>query len=244
MITSKSNEIIKKCIQIKQKKYSKETKLCFVESIKLVRELSSKGLIDIVLVIEDKYELCKNFTANRIELISIDIAKYLSDTVTTDGVFGICLIPNSNNLDSSRCLLLDRIQDPSNLGAIIRSASAFGFTSIYAIDSVYPYSFKSIRSSMGNIFNVNYFDVSIDDFMAIKNDKNLKLYVADMDGEEIQSIDCGKDNICVVIGNEGQGVDSNITSICDKVLSIPMQNNVESLNASVSAGIIMYLLRK
>lgn len=243
MITSKSNELIKKCLQIKQKKYSKQLGLCLVESLKLVKELDEKGLTQTILVVESKYNLFSN-SKTRVEIVSDTVASLLSDAVTTDGVFAICKILNSSNIDYSKCIILDRIQDPTNIGAILRSACAFGYNTIFAIDSVYPYSFKSIRSSMGNIFNVNYIDIKLDDLIKLKSLHNIDFVVADMNGEDLSSFqkDSNK-NIAIVIGNEGQGVSDEILKVSDKIVSIPMQNDVESLNASVSAGIIMYVLK-
>jgi len=240
MITSKSNELIKKCFQIKQKKYSKKEGLCLIESIKLVRELSNKGLIDTILVIEDKFSKVNNFSCADIQIISNSIASYLSDAMTTDGVFGICRIPTTSNINYNRCLVLDKIQDPTNLGAIIRSACAFGYNTIYAIDSVYPYSFKSIRSSMGHIFNINYIETNLQSLLDIKRDKNINFYVADMDGELVDKICLSEEsNLAIIIGNEGQGVSSSFMENSTTKIMIPMTRNLESLNASVSGAIIM-----
>ena len=243
MITSKSNDLIKQCLQIKQKKYSKELGLCLVESLKLVRELNDKGLIETILVLESKLDSFKN-SKTKIEVISDSIAKYLADTVTTDGVFGICKIMESSGNSFDRCLVLDRIQDPSNLGAIIRSACAFGFKTIFSINSVYPYSYKVIRSSMGYVFDVNIIDVSYEELKNFKTQNNITLLSADMDGQDIAEVKLQKSsNMAIIIGNEGSGVSDEVVALSDMVVSIPMSNNVESLNASVSAGIMMYLLK-
>lgn len=243
MITSKSNDLIKQCLQIKQKKYSKELGLCLVESLKLVRELEEKGLIEKVLVVDSKVSNFKN-SKTKIEVISDSIANYLADTVTTDGVFGVCRIIESSNVQFERCLVLDRIQDPSNLGAIIRSACAFGFTTIFSINSVYPYSYKVIRSSMGYVFDMNIIDVSYETLVDYKSRYNLTFLSADMDGQDVGKVKLRKDSkIAIIIGNEGSGVSDEVLALSDKVVSIPMDNDVESLNASVSAGIMMYLLK-
>ena len=244
MITSKNNEIIKQCIQIKQKKYSRQLGLCLIETQKLVNELLKKGLITIVLCVERKLEELKNFKDVKVEIISEQIAKYISDSSTPDGVLGICKIPDIDAIDYKKCLILDRIQDPANLGAIIRSACAFGYNTIISIDSVYPYSYKAIRSSMGNIFNINYIESNIDKTTELKKSNDINIFVADMYGENIDTIQLDKNkNKAIVIGNEGQGVSDDLRRLADKTVSIPMSENVESLNASVSAGIIMYLLK-
>ena len=246
MITSKNNELIKKCSKIKEKKYSKAEGLCLVQSIKIVSQLYLKGYITDILVTEDKYDLVKLYTKAKVEVISDAIANDLSDAVTHDGVFAICKIPvkNTNEIDVSRCLVLDKLQDPSNLGSIIRSAYAFGFTTIFAIDSVYPFSYKGIRSSMGYIFDIDFIDIDYTQFNCLKRDKNITLLTADMDGEIVDNDYVFDGNLAIVIGNEGNGVSKQMLEISDKVVSIPMQNDVESLNASVSAGILMYLLKK
>ncbi len=243
MITSKTNELIKKCIQIKQKKYSKLERLCLVESIKLVRELASKKLLTTILVTNDKFSQVKDLGV-KIETISESIASYISDTVTTDGVFAICKVPNSEIKEFNRCLILDRIQDPSNLGAILRSAVAFGFKTIFTLNSVYPYSCKAIRSSMGYVFDVNFLEVDINSLKSIKSKNNLTILSANMNGDLIENVEVNEvGNLAIIIGNEGQGVDKALSQLSDKTISIEMKNNVESLNASVSAGILMYYLR-
>ena len=242
MVTSKDNELIKKCIDLQNKKYSRLENKCLVESVKLVKEVYEKGLVEVVLVTKQKLELVSNFKC-KIEIINDKLAKHISSTVTTDGVFAIAKLPNSNQVNYKKCLVLDRIQDPSNLGAIIRSACAFGFDTIFTINSVYPFTPKAIRSSMGYVFNVNFVEVDYNKLEEIKSNNNIKFYAADMGGEIIDDIQLGSENIALIIGNEGQGIDKDLRKIADEIVAIPMQNNVESLNASVSASIIMYFLR-
>lgn len=242
MITSKDNELIKKCIRLQSKKYSRELSQCLVETVKLVKELYNKNLVDTVLVVKSKYDLVSSLNC-RIEVIDDRLAKIISSTVTTDGVFAICKIPENKSVTYKKCLVLDRIQDPSNMGAIVRTACAFGFDTIFTIDSVYPYSAKTIRSSMGYVFTVNFVDVDYVQLERIKKENNILFYAADMDGEIIDNIVVDNENIAVIIGNEGQGVSKELRVVADKTVAIPMKNNVESLNASVSASIIMYFLR-
>lgn len=244
MITSRDNDLIKLCNKIKQKKYSKNEGLCLVETIKIINQLYLKGKLTHILVTEDKYDLVKGYKKCNVITISRGIAEYLSDTVNTDGIFGICKITPNEKQDYSRCIVLDGVQDPSNLGAIIRSAYAFGFKTIFAINSVYPYSYKGIRSSMGYIFDINYIDLNLNQLIEYKNKYNISLVSADMSGELLDDFEPKNDNIALVIGNEGQGVSREIMTLSDSTIRIPMDNDVESLNASVSAGIIMYNLRK
>lgn len=242
MITSRDNKLIKYCIQVKDKKFSKIEKVCLVETYKIVNELVHKGLLIKIFCVQEKHKLFENLSVP-VEIISDSIAKYLSDTITTDGVFALCKISNEEKV-SKRMLILDNIQDPTNVGAIIRSACAFGFDQIYAIDSAYPYTPKCIRCSMGQIFNVNYNICNYEDLNRLKTDNNIKFVCADMNGIELDKFNHKQEKLAIIIGNEGQGVSDNLRDNSEYFLSIPMQNGVESLNASISASIIMYYLRK
>ena len=119
-----------------------------------------------------------------------------------------------------------------------------GYDNIYLVDSVYPYSYKVVRSSMGYVFDINLIYVSYDELSKLKETDNFKIIVADMDGKDLSSVCKIQDNYAIVIGNEGNGISSTMLDMADMVVSIPMQNGVESLNASVSASIIMYKLNE
>lgn len=243
MITSRSNEIIKYAIKIKDKKYSRNEKKCLVESAKLVRELYSQGIVETILVDNEKIDKVSDLRGAIMETISKDIVAYLSDAMTSDGIFAICRIPCKKADNFRRCIVLDGIQDPSNMGAIIRSARAFGFNTILALNCVYPYTYKGIRASMGQIFSVDFIDVTIEQLLTLKDEYKIQLVVADMNGEDISTFQISNINCGIIIGNEGNGVSKDLREIADRVVSIPMNDGVESLNASVSAGIIMYLLK-
>lgn len=242
MITSKDNDLIKYCKQIKDKKYSKENNECLVETYKIVSELLSKNLIKEILVTPNKSNLFDS-SKIKINVISDNIARFLSDAINNDGVFGVAYIPKYQNKISKKSIILDGLQDPSNIGAIIRSARAFGFDRIFAVDTVYPYTFKCIRSSMSYIFDIDYKSITISELIDIKKTQNIKFICADMHGENLDNVNFPSENFAIIIGNEGHGVSKELKNLADYTLSIPMQNNVESLNASVSASILMYTLK-
>ena len=244
MITSKDNKLIKYCIQVKDKKISRKENVCLVETYKIVREMLERNLVIKIICTELKFKLFSNMSGVQIEKISSNIADFLSDTKTTDGVFALCKIPETSEKLSDRIVVLDNIQDPSNMGAIVRSACAFGYDTILSVNSVYPYSYKCIRSSMGHIFNVNFIETDYENLQKIKTKNNIKFICADMSGENLDNFHSKDEKIAVIIGNEGQGVSKEIENLSDYIICIPMKNSVESLNASVSASIIMYYLKK
>ncbi len=244
LITSKQNDIIKYANSIKEPKYVKKYGECLVESEKVVKELVGKGLISTILVdVEklDKYNyILKSFTGKIYEINS-NISKYLTDSITDSGIFGFVKINECKEVIGDKILVLDNLQDPSNLGAIIRSAMAFNFKSIIMLGGVYPYSAKVIRSSMSYVFNINIISYNYPQLVDFLEKNNYNLVCADMSGEDLKTFNAPK-KLALVIGNEGNGVSPELRQLANSTVKVPMNNGVESLNASVSASIIMYKL--
>lgn len=247
-ITSVINPTVKFTISLKNKKEIIANNLCFVESEKIVFDLINNGQKLTRLFIEEnkleKYaELISKFE-NQTYKISEQVAKKLSDTVTNAGIFAIFEIPKKQEFDfNENFLVIDNLQDPSNLGSIIRSAMAFGFKNIISLNSVYPYIPKVIRSSMGYVFNINIINSSLEELSKQKKLKNFNLISANLNGINISELKIN--NVFgLIIGNEGNGIGKNLQALSDVTVTIPMQNNVESLNAAVSASILMYSLNK
>lgn len=245
IITSKSNPIIKYAQSIKEKKHSQNHGECIVESEKVIHDLIvGKNKVTTLLVASDKvakFEYLVKMHTGKTYYVSPELCKLLGETVTPSGVFAFVQIPK-NILSRQNFLVLENIQDPSNLGAILRSAKAFGYDDIIMLGGVYPYSPKVIRASMGYVFDANIVDMTIEELSEYIRMHNFMLYCADMDGFDVANTPSTSCKYGIAFGNEGNGVSLALKSICNSVVTIPMQNNVESLNVSVSAGIIMYNL--
>ncbi len=158
----------------------------------------------------------------------------------------VCIIeytPHIVEKPKTNYLIIDGLQDPGNVGSLIRTAAACGFDYVYLIDSVKVTNSKLIRSSVGTIFNVKVFELSRKQFIEKIKEWHLKLLKADMNGTNIFRFN-NTEQIGVVVGNEGQGVSKEISDLCCMSISIPMKNNVESLNAAISGSIIMYEISK
>lgn len=247
IIESKDNKIIKYAKQIQDKKYAELFGECFLETEKIVFDSLNKLEIKTILISQSSFnkykERLKGFE-NKIFQIADNLSKGLSKTESGANIFAIAKI-KKNELDLSKnIVVLENLQDPSNLGAIIRSALAFDFKNIIAINSCFAYSSKVIRSSMSYVFDINYVEMSFDEFKEFKEKNKVCLYVADMGGENINKVKNIAKPIAFVVGNEGKGVSKEMKAMADKIVAIPMKNDVESLNASVSASIIMNLLNK
>lgn len=172
--------------------------------------------------------------------VTKEVFKYLSEEMTPQNVMAILEREIDLGIEpEGNYLVLDRIADPGNMGTIIRSATAFGFKDIYLINCVDPYNGKVVRSSMSGIFFVRLHKV---EERSILNYCKGTLIVADMDGESIEDLSIGG-QVGLVIGNEANGVSDFLINNCNKVVSIPMNNNIESLNAAVAASIMMFELK-
>ena len=242
LIESKDNKIIKYIIKLQDVKYSIIENKTLVESPKLIIDLINNGIeIDYILIssdIKDKY-LDYGFDKYKIIEITPKLAKLVSNTETTTGVFAVVSIPKNKKLNSNY-LVLDNLQDPSNLGAILRSAVAFNFKNVILINSCYPYSMKVSRSSMGNNFKCNLIKMQIEELFKFIKEDNIHLISCDINGNDIKNSRPTKNNFAIIIGNEGRGISKELKDASNEIIKIPMDVTVESLNASVSAGIIMY----
>lgn len=236
--SSKQNPKIKEIASLKEKKYRQKLGLYLVEGIKSVAEAirMQKDVVKIV-VAEDKLG---NFVDFKGEIITVtnDVFNYLSDEVTPQGVMAVIKIPSlTPKVPTGNCLLLDGVSDPGNLGAIIRSANAFGFKDIYLVNSVDAFSSKVVRASMSGIFSVNIYNGSYDECLQAL--KGYQIIVADMDGEDVNSF-IPPNKFVLVMGNEGNGVSAYLKGLASKTLSIPMRKECESLNVAVASAIIMF----
>lgn len=237
-IESLNNEKVKKWSQLKEKKYRDKTNLFLIEGDHLVNEALKKGVVKEIIALNNIYEI-PNLPFYE---VTPSIMKKLSSQVSSSEVMAVCeKIPNLPV--KGHVCLLDNIQDPGNLGTIIRSALAFNIdTIILSLDTVDLYNEKVIRASEGMIFHLNF--IKSDLITAIKDLKkdNYQIYGTNVrNGTSLKSIDfCEKSGI--IIGNEGQGMNDELTPLCDQLINIPLSKNCESLNASIAASIIFYEL--
>lgn len=242
MIISKQNALIKEIKSLSDKKFRDRLGVFVVEGIKPVKELAELGLKVRNVVVTEKGALSIANLNFATEMVSDEVFNYISEEKSPQGVLAVVYKPqNQIKAPTSRCLLLDGVSDPSNVGAIIRTAAAAGYNQVYMTnDSADAYSNKAVRASMTGVIRIDVMRADIDQLLDVIN---LPLYVADMHGIDVGLAKPNSD-FCLVIGNEGRGVSKKILDRSHFTVSIPMQNGVESLNAAVSAGILMYSLNK
>lgn len=241
-ITSSQNEWLKSVAKLKDRKECAKRGLCLVETYKIVKECLNKGIVTEIILTRTQYQKHGELY-QKLTVIEDNLGAKLSSTNATDGIFAIVTIPERKNVSSDKILVLDHLQDPSNLGAIIRTAYACDYETIYLLGSVYPYSAKVVRSSMGYVFDITLQEVTITDIKEQK-EQGYACLCADMNGENVFTSKAMPKKHMLIIGNEGHGISEELRQLVDRTLSIPMANRVESLNASVSAGIMMYQINQ
>lgn len=243
IITSISNRIFKHITKLKQKKYRDESGEFYIEGIRNVFDTFSAHPESVRTIVfgESAYaEHGERFAESSCEICVMTDAliKKLSDTENSQGVISVNRKPQYVFPTGNRCLLLDRVRDPGNVGTILRTAVACGY-SVVLNDCADVYSPKVIRSGMSALLKC---ELGADIPHTELKNNGYELIAADMGGEDLFDTAMPRGKYCIVIGNEANGVSKDILSDCDRVISIP-QSNIESLNAAVAAGIMMYTMR-
>lgn len=242
-ITSLSNSIIQQVKKLKDKKERDLLGQFIVEGANIIKDLPDSVSVQYLFVEKSKLDtysdIIKKYDQDKICVVSDKVMKALSDTQTPCGLLCTAIKPKSN-FDGGNVVILDRVSDPGNFGTIIRTCVACGIKTIFAIDTVDPYSMKVVRSSMGGIFRVN---IVLDSFENIYKKLNgYNLITLDMGGENIYSTKNVKSPFALIVGNEAHGVSSEIKNSCTTTLSLPMIGDIESLNAAVSLSVALYHL--
>lgn len=238
MITSTSNELIVSLSKLQMKKYRDRENKFLVPTPKLIKEAINAGFSPSLILCEQDFD-AKVFSRFKTEIVGENVMKKVCGDYYSQGCVAVFDLNRKDSERGGNFIVLDRIQDPSNVGAILRSALGANFLDVYLIDCADIYDLKTLRSSMGSIFNLNIFKVSEEELINRLEKKGKKLVCLDMKGENIftSSFD---DTYGFVVGNEGRGVSDNLKKYCNKIVSIPMNEKLESLNAAVSASIVMY----
>ena len=248
MISSTSNKKIKYVIALTKKaSLRKERGLFVVEGIKMFMEIPDEDLVE-VYASESFYNTCpieakiKMRPADH-EIVTDTVFAYMSDTKTPQGVLAVVKMKKHDRLSGDAFLILDRIQDPGNMGTILRTAEAAGIDGILMNEeTVDIYNPKVVRSTMGAIFRVPF--MYTDDLPGAIKDLGAVVYAAHLKGEKNYDEEDYSGTTAFIIGNESAGISDEITACADRLIRIPMKGKTESLNASVAAAVLMYELAR
>ena len=244
LITSLDNEKIKKYIKLKEKKYRDLYQQFIVEGEHLVIEAYRSGLLEEILIDQDEVTV---LNAPTITYVTKEILAKLSTLETPTHIVGICKKKEENQELGNKLLLLDRIQDPGNLGTIIRSSKAFGVdTVVLGEGCVDLYNDKVIRSTQGIGFHMNIVSRNLKELISELKEQDIPIYGTKVEyGEDIRTLTSrDKERYALIMGNEGRGVNPEILDLCDKYIYIKLNSDVESLNVAIASSILLYELSR
>ena len=240
-IKSINNELIKKVSKLKDKKYRDIENRFLVEGYHLVN--MAKDYIEMLFVSNEKdYDLFEGVSCY---LVNDAVIKKLAQTLNPQGIIGVCRKIEEENICSDNVIMLDNIQDPGNLGTLIRSALAFNCHDIIlGNDTVDVYNDKVIRSSQGAIFKVNIMCRDLITEVSNLKEKGYQVFgTALVNGIDIDKVRFGKKN-AIILGNEGSGVKKQLLELTDGNIYLKMNKEIDSLNVGVAGSIIMYEITK
>ena len=254
-VTSKDNQWVKEWRRLNDSaKYRRETGLFAIEGARLCGDAMRSGVtLQAVLYTASALAVYGSVvepllaSADTVVEISPELSRHMSDTINPQGVFCIAkMLDNSLIIDKINIIgtysALEDIQDPGNMGTIIRTANGAGYNEVYLTsDCVDPYSPKSVRASMSGVFFTRIYQADRESLLGALQD--IPVIVADMGGQNVFTF-TAPTRFALVIGNEANGVSASMRKRATHIVKIPMQATQESLNAGVSAGILAYVLKK
>ncbi|KAA1039925.1 RNA methyltransferase [Macrococcus equipercicus] len=240
LIESVQNTRIKNIAKLHTRKDRKKAQQFLVEGYHLVEEAVKSGLeVETILSVnpDDISEEMVEASKEQYQ-ITFKIAEKLSQTESPQGIYAVCNMPQHELADFKQLVYLDRIQDPGNVGTIIRTADAAGLDGVViSKGTVDIYNDKVLRASQGSVFHLPVIEA---DFSEVKEDFLGKVFGTSLKDAKNYKDAAVPESFMIVLGNEGQGVDEEILAAADENLYVPIYGQAESLNVGVCAGILMY----
>lgn len=247
-IRSKDNKIWKRCEQLTMRKYRDRSGLYLIEGENLLDEaIRNHVRIETVLVREDCQKALPPAAADKAFLLDAKLFDKLAQTVTSQGILAVVAKAEVRKEDfiglpGSNFIVLDRLQDPGNIGTILRTADAAGYRlAILMKGTADVYAPKVVRAATGSLFRMPVVSMaSTEELVEFTRAAGKKLTATCLDAQRCYYDEDLTHDIALVIGNEGSGVAPALIESSELRIKIPMQGNIESLNAAVAAGVLMY----
>lgn len=248
-ITSKQNTRIRNVKRLQQKKYRDAEKSFYIEGVRLVEEALISSSVECLFfsqrLLADKRgtQLIKNAQTQNIATFACtdDVLAEITETVHSQGVVAVVKKTDYESLPQGTLVVADSLQDPGNMGTLLRTALAAGVKGLYIVEgSVDLYNPKVLRSSMGAIFHLPHLILPREEILQRLIQQQVTIVVADLvEAEDFNTVEY-PENLALVIGNEAHGLHERFRKQADLRVKIPLVGPVESLNASVAAGVLLY----
>ncbi|WP_205948474.1 TrmH family RNA methyltransferase [Pueribacillus theae] len=238
------NDRVKKWKKLLTRKGREKERLFLVEGHHLIEEALKEKIVKTIIIDEEK-EVPKEWTVNEKEIVRVskNVFKEISETETPQGVIAVCDMLKQQKLtyDQGKYLLIDRVQDPGNVGTMIRTADSAGFDAVILGKGCADlYNGKTIRATQGSLFHMPVYQHILEEIVNGLKINSVKVYGSALKGaRDYRSVE-KTDSFGLLVGNEGEGVQEQLLAMCDEKVSIPIFGQAESLNVAVAAGILMY----
>ena len=239
--TAINNSKIKRIKQLTKKKYRDQSNCFLVEGKNLILEAYKTGYLE-ELIVENGEQFKLPIKTN---YVTKEIMKSISTLDTSSKIIGICCKKQDNKIEGKRILMVDQVQEPGNLGAIIRSALAFNIkTIILNKNTVDLYNEKVIRATQGMLFYLNIFVSDFKEEIPNLRNKGFKIIGTETkNGKDIKKL-VKNEKFAIIVGNEGSGLSKDVKELCDECIYININSQCESLNVAIATSIILYELDK
>ena len=246
LITSMQNDQIKQIKKLQKAKERKKKQQFLIEGIHLVEEAHESGWPIEQLLIAEGFSLPDWLQGYAYQQVSNNVFAQISETKTPQGVLAVLKMqPLRFPEAAKRLLICDSVQDPGNLGTMIRTADAAGFDAVLCSDgTVDMYNDKTIRSTQGSLFHIPVISVDLQETLSKMKEMGFHIWAAALRNSVSYDQAQKADKLAIVVGNEGAGIQETVIEQADEVVKIPIFGKAESLNVSVAAGILMYEAKK
>ena len=235
-INSTENSRIVKYAKLKQKKYRDLYQLFIVEEKHLIEEAIKADLLDTLIIREG----CENPFGREPLWVSETVMKKISNNVSLNDCIGICRIPEEKEIKGNSFIILENVQDPGNVGTIIRTAYSLGYDAVLLSKGcASPYSYKTVQSTQGALFHIPVITGEIEELISVVKEAGCKVYATALDCSHPLSETVKTEKYALLMGNEGQGLSDKAISLSDESIRIEMAN-FESLNVAIAMGICAY----
>nr|WP_205094384.1 RNA methyltransferase [Thalassobacillus pellis] len=247
MITSIQNQKVKQWNKLKKKKYREAAKHFIVEGFHLVEEAfqSEWEIVELIVREDTSFPVdWKGFT-NKITHVSNDVFSAITETETPQGIAAIIEVKHFEFSSLENILLTDGVQDPGNLGTLIRTADAAGFDGvIIGKGSVDVFNEKVIRATQGSLFHLPIQQGTLEEWIPHLKKQGLTIWASALKDASPYKKLTVPEKSALIVGNEGAGIREELLKLADKSVYIPIYGKAESLNVAIAAGILMYHMKK
>ncbi|WP_078555436.1 TrmH family RNA methyltransferase [Bacillus alkalicellulosilyticus] len=247
-IESTSNQKVKQWKKLHTKKEREKTGLFIIEGVHLIEEALKSDLeIDTILA-DENFVFPPEWQAHNLDITYVTnaVLKEVSETLTPQGIIAVCRQLETADVDiqGGKYLLIDGVQDPGNVGTMIRTADAAGLTAVILGEgTVDVYNSKVIRATQGSLFHIPVYKGVLPEWIAACKQNNVPVFGTALEHASTYTAIEPQTDFALIVGNEGEGVSRGILEQTDQNLYVPLFGKAESLNVGVATGILLYYLR-